>query len=66
MALYKNGESVKHRRADVRLSVNAADWPQVATVLDEPMAEVRWYPKTRTLVGARGIVGRNHAGDTID
>lgn len=66
VALYKNGESVKHRRADARLSVNAADWPQVAAVLDEPMAEVRWYPKTRTLVGARGIVGRNHAGDTID
>lgn len=66
MALYKNGESVKHRRADAHLSVNAADWPQVAAVLDEPMAEVRWYPKTRTFVGARGIVGRNHAGDTID
>ncbi|MFR2950667.1 MAG: hypothetical protein ACLTKG_04675 [Collinsella intestinalis] len=30
-----------------------ADWPEVALVLDEPMAEVRWYPKTRTLVGAR-------------
>ena len=46
------GESVANHHVDARLSVNAADWPEVAFVLDEPMAEVRWYPKTRTLVGA--------------
>ncbi len=45
VSLYKDGESVANHRVDARLSVNAADWPEVALVLDEPMAEVRWYPQ---------------------
>ncbi len=32
----------------------------------EPMAEVRWYPKTRTLVGARDVDGPATAGDPIE
>lgn len=55
-----------NHRVDARLSVNAADWPEVALVLDEPMAEVRWYPKTRTLVGARDVDGPATAGDPIE
>ncbi len=66
VSLYRDGESVANHRVDARLSVNAADWPEVALVLDEPMAEVRWYPKTRTLVGARDVDGPATAGDPIE
>ena len=66
VSLYRDGESVANRHVDARLSVNAADWPEVALVLDEPMAEVRWYPKTRTLVGARDVDGPATAGDLIE
>lgn len=65
VSLYKDGESVANHHVDARLSVNAADWPEVALVLDEPMAEVRWYPKTRTLVGASDVDGPATAGDPI-
>lgn len=65
VSLYKDGESVRAGHVDARLSVNAADWPEVALVLDEPMAEVRWYPHTRTLVGARDVDGPAAAGDPI-
>ena len=51
---------------DARLSVNSEDWFEVALVLDEPMTEVRWYPKTRTLVGARDVDGPATAGDPIE
>ena len=66
MSLYKDGESVANHHVDARLSVNAADSPEVALVLDEPMAQVRWYPKTRTLVGARNMDGPATAGDPIE
>ena len=66
VSLYRDGESVANHHVDARLSVNAADWPEVALVLDEPMAEVRWYPKTRTLVGARDVDGPATAGDPIE
>ncbi|WP_443813534.1 hypothetical protein [Collinsella sp.] len=66
VSLYRDGESVANHHVDARLSVNAADWPEVALVLDEPMAEVRWYPKTRTLVGARDVDGPATAGDRIE
>ena len=66
VSLYRDGESVANHQVDARLSVNAADWPEVALVLDEPMAEVRWYPKTRTLVGARDVDGPASAGDPIE
>ena len=66
VTLYKDGESVKKRQADARLSINASDWPTVEPILDEPMAEVRWYPKTRTFVGARGLVSSLTAGDAIE
>lgn len=66
VALYKDGYSVKNRTADAHLSVNASDWPAVAPVLDEPMAEVRWYPETRTLVGARDVDGPLAAGDSLE
>lgn len=65
VSLYKDGTSVKNGHVDARLSVNASDWPEVALVLDEPMAEVRWYPKTRTLVGAQDVDGPATAGDPI-
>lgn len=66
VSLYKDGESVASGQVDARLSVNASDWPEVALVLDEPMAEVRWYPTTRTLVGARDVDGPLAAGDPIE
>ncbi len=66
VSLYRDGASVRDRHVDARLSVNAADWPEVAMVLDEPLAEVRWYPKTRTLVGARDVDGPASAGDPIE
>lgn len=66
VSLYKDGTSVKNGHVDARLSVNASDWPEVALVLDEPMAEVRWYPKTRTLVGTRDVDGPAAAGDPIE
>lgn len=66
ISLYKDGESVANGQVDARLSVNADEWPEVALVLDEPMAEVRWYPKTRTLVGARDVDGPATAGDPIE
>lgn len=66
ISLYKDGESVANGQVDARLSVNADEWPEVALVLDEPIAEVRWYPKTRTLVGARDVDGPATAGDPIE
>lgn len=66
VSLYKDGESVRTGHVDARLSVNSEDWFEVALVLDEPMAEVRWYPKTRTLVGARDVDGPATAGDPIE
>lgn len=66
VTLYKDGESAKKRRADARLSINASDWPAVEPVLDDPLAEIRWYPKTRTFVGARGLVSSLTAGDPIE
>lgn len=65
VSLYKDGESVRTGHVDARLSVNADEWPEVALVLDEPMAEVRWYPRTRTLVGAQDVDGPATAGDPI-
>ena len=65
VSLYKDGESARTGHVDARLSVNADEWPEVALVLDEPMAEVRWYPRTRTLVGAQDIDGPATAGDPI-
>ncbi len=35
VSLYRDGESVANHHVDARLSVNAADWPEVALVLDE-------------------------------
>ncbi|MFR4803068.1 MAG: hypothetical protein ACLT98_07005 [Eggerthellaceae bacterium] len=58
-------ESVANHHVDARLSVNAADWPEVALVLDEPMAEVRWTPRP-ALVGARDVDGPATAGDPIE
>lgn len=57
---------MENGQVDARLTVNASDWPEVEAVLDEPMAEVRWYPETRTLVGARDVDGPLAAGDPID
>lgn len=65
VSLYKDGESARTGHVDARLSVNADEWPEVALVLDEPMTEVRWYPRTRTLVGAQDIDGPATAGDPI-
>lgn len=64
--LYRDARSVENGQVDARLTVNASDWPEVEAVLDEPMAEVRWYPETRTLVGARDVDGPLAAGDPID
>lgn len=66
VTLYKDGESVKEHRADAHLLINASDWPTVESILNDPLAEVRWYPETRTFVGARGLVGSSTAGDPID
>lgn len=66
VSLYRDAESVENGQVDARLTVNASDWPEVEAVLDEPMAEVRWYPETRTLVGARDVDGPLAAGDPID
>ena len=41
VSLYRDGESVANHRVDARLSVNAADWPEVALSSTSPMAEVR-------------------------
>lgn len=64
--LYRDGESVKSGTVDARLSVNASEWSEVELVLDEPLAEVRWYPETRTLVGARDADSPLAAGDSIE
>ncbi len=66
VSLYRDALSVESGHVDARLTVNASDWPEVEAVLDEPMAEVRWYPETRTLVGARDVDGPLAAGDPID
>lgn len=49
--LYEDVAAADARRASAHLTVNASDWPQVERVLEEPLAEVRWYPETGTLVG---------------
>ena len=64
--LYEDVAAADARRASARLSVNASDWPQVERVLEEPLAEVRWYPETGTLVGARDADGSLVAGDPIE
>lgn len=64
--LYRNGAAAQARHATAHLSVNESDWPAVALVLEEPLAEVRWYPQTRTLVGARDVDSALAAGDAID
>ncbi|MDO4437730.1 MAG: hypothetical protein Q4B77_07285 [Coriobacteriaceae bacterium] len=64
--LYRDGESVARRRADAHLTVNAQDWPEIERMLDEPLVEIRWYPKTRTLVGARVVGGSVTVGDALD
>ena len=52
VSLYRDGESVANHRVDARLSVNAADWPEVALVLDEPMAP-SWARATWTVLPPR-------------
>lgn len=64
--LYEDVAAADARRASAYLSVNVSDWPQVERVLEEPLAEVRWYPKTGTLVGARDADGPLAAGDPIE
>lgn len=64
--LYEDVAAADARRASAHLTVNASDWPQVERVLEEPLAEVRWYPKTGTLVGARDADGPLAAGDPIE
>lgn len=64
--LYEDVAAADARRASAHLSVNASDWPQVERVLEEPLAEVRWYPKTGTLVGARDVDSPLAAGDPIE
>lgn len=64
--LYEDVAAADARRASAHLTVNASDWPQVERVLEEPLAEVRWYPKTGTLVGAHDVDGPLAAGDPIE
>lgn len=64
--LYEDAAAAEARRPSAHLSVNASDWPQVERVLDEPLAEVRWYPKTGTLVGVQDADGPLAAGDPIE
>lgn len=64
--LYEDADAAEARRASAHLSINASDWPQVERVLDEPLATVRWYPKTGTLVGARDADGPLAAGEPIE
>lgn len=66
VALYTDAAAAEERHASAHLSINASDWPQVERVLNEPLAKVRWYPETSTLVGARDVDGPLAAGDPIE
>ena len=55
-----------NHHVDARLSVNAADWPEVALCPRRADGRGSLVPKTRTLVGARDVDGPATAGDPIE